>query len=189
VETVPYGAGAGLGGTLTLPDGVDPSGATIELRQLEGLKPERVLTTTTVDSAGNWLAQLPPLPANAVVRAVFAGDSARPGVVSPPVYLTLAPQIELSVSPPAPVAGDTVVAAGAVRPGKTRVTVTAYLERPDGSERRVASRTARASSGSYRAKLKLTTAGQYRIVTTAGADSRSGAGSSPPVAVTVSSPQ
>jgi hypothetical protein len=183
-----YGSPTTLTGVLTVPGGASPAGATVELRQLTGSRSERVLATTTAAGDGSWSATLPPLTASALVRAVFAGDAGRPGVVSPPAYLGLLPRIGLTATPAQLAPGGTVTASGEVRPAKARVTVFAYLESAAGGERRVASRTAGASSGSYTAKLKLTSAGSYRIVTRAGADARSGSGKSPSATVRVASP-
>ena len=63
------------------------------------------------------------------------------------------------------------------------MTVTAYLRRPDGGERRAVSRSVPVQNGAYRAKLPLSEAGSYRIVTAARADGLSLAGESPPAFV------
>jgi hypothetical protein len=119
------------------------------------------------------------------VRAVFAGDAGRPGVASDPAYVTVQPQITLTATPSTLPAGGSVSLRGTVSPAKRRVTVVAYLQRPDGSERRVATRAASARSGRYRALIPLARAGSYRLATRAGADGASAAGSSPRVAVEV----
>ena len=84
-----YGTGTPVAGRLRLPDGASPAGATIELRRLTGSGPERLLATAVTDDEGNWTADLP-LRRPALVRAVFMGDAARPGVTSPPAYLRAA---------------------------------------------------------------------------------------------------
>jgi hypothetical protein len=180
----PFGSGVTVAGRLTLPRGASPAGARIELRRLTGGR-EQVLATTSAAPDGSWSARLPALESTAPVRAVFAGDRGRPGVVSRAVYVGVVPAIDLTVSPPATSAGGTVVAEGGVRPAKERVTVTAFLRRPDGTERQAAQATASARSGSYRVSLVLDQPGTYRVVTTAPADGRSLAGSSRAVTVQV----
>jgi hypothetical protein len=81
-----------LGGVLHVHGGASAAGATVELRQLNGLAPETLLTTTTTAADGTWSVQLPAVQASAVVRAVFVGDAGRPGVTSPPVYLDVTPR-------------------------------------------------------------------------------------------------
>jgi hypothetical protein len=183
----PYGAGVRVTGRLGVPEGMSPEGAPIELRRLTG-GGEQFLATTVAGADGRWSVQLPPLEATAPVRAVFYGDSLRPGVVSRAVYVGVVPQVELAVSPSSIPAGSTVVASGAVRPAKARVTVAAYLQRSDGGERRVAARTTGASRGSYRTKLRLDREGSYRVVTAAPFDAASLIGTSPSAFVQVTPP-
>jgi hypothetical protein len=182
---VTYGTGATATGLLQMPAAGDAGGARVELRALTGTSSERTLTSTTTAPDGSWTAELPPLTAPQLVRAVFPGETGRPGVVSRPVWFSLLPQITLAAAPAAPHAGDAITASGSVRPAKRSVTVIAYLQRSDGSERRAASKTASAGSGRYRAKLTLKEAGTYRLETRAGADAASGAGISTPATVRV----
>ena len=181
---VPYGSGVGVDGQLTVPEGAAPDGARIELRRFRNGR-EQLLATATAGADGRWHADLPPLERSQVVRAVFPGDDGRPGVVSGFAWIAVRPQIELGVSPAFTTAGGTVRASGAVRPAKRRVTVTAYLQNPDGSERPAVARRISAGEGSYDAGLVLAEPGTYRIVTTAGVDARSLDGSSPSVTVNV----
>jgi uncharacterized protein with LGFP repeats len=81
-----YRAGTPVRGRLRVPDGGSPAGGTIELRRLTGSGPERLLTTATTDLEGNWVAELP-LRRGALVRAVFMGDTERPGVTSRPLWV------------------------------------------------------------------------------------------------------
>ena len=182
---VPFGTGYTATGRLTVPGGADAAGAQIELRQLTG-GAERVLGATTAAPDGSWSAQLPAATGTAPIRAVFAGDGSRPGVVSNTGYVVVAPQVALAATPTTVAARGSVVASGTVRPAKARVRVTAYLVRPDGGLRKVASRTVGARSARYRAKLRLKGAGTYRLVTRAGPDAASTGGRSAPFEVQVS---
>jgi hypothetical protein len=181
---VPYGSGVGVSGLLTVPEGASPEGAQVELRRFERGR-ETLLTTATAGPDGAWSAELPPLTRSQLVRAVFSGDEGRPGVVSGFAYVAVQPQIELGVSPTFTTAGSTVRASGAVRPAKRRVTVTAFIQRPDGSERVAVSRRVSAREGGYDAGIVLDRPGTYRLVTTAAAGDASLAGSSPSVTVQV----
>jgi hypothetical protein len=176
-----YGSGPAVTGTLAVPEGASPAGATVELRALTGRGPERALATATTAADGSWSAQLPPFNRPELVRAVFMGDEGRPGVASRPSFFALLPRITLSAG----VSGATVTAGGTVKPSKKRVTVVAYLQKPGGGERRAASKQATVKKGRYKARLTLDRAGAYRLVTSAAADARSGAGSSPPTNVQV----
>jgi hypothetical protein len=173
-----------LSGRLTVPAGAPAAGATIELRQLRGTHSERRLTTVTTADDGTWSADVPGLTANSVVRAVFAGGGDRPGVTSAPAYLSATPRISLTVAPTA-TAGDAVTATGSVKPGKAHVTVYAYRVAVDGKRTRIAAKRVATHSGRYKAKLTLKSAGSYRVVTRAPANSRSSAGRSRYATVTV----
>jgi hypothetical protein len=181
---VPYGSGVRVDGRLSVPEGTTPDGAQVELRRFDRGR-ETLLMTATAGPDGAWSADLPPLERSQFVRAVFAGDDGRPGVVSGLAYVAVLPQIELSVAPELTTAGSAVRASGAVRPGKRRVRITASRQAPDGSESPALSRRVSARDGAYDAALALDEPGTYRVVTTAKADSRSLAGSSRSVTVHV----
>jgi hypothetical protein len=181
---VPYGSGLRVDGTLTVPDGAIPEGAQVELRRFERGR-ETLLTTATAAADGSWSAELPPFERSQLVRAVFGGDDGRPGVVSAFTAVAVVPQIELSVSSELTTAGSAVRASGAVRPGKRRVRITAFVQAPDGSEHVAVSRRVSATDGHYDAALVLSRPGTYRVVTTARADAASMDGSSPSVTVHV----
>ncbi len=180
-----FGAGVPLSGRLVVPPGQSPAGALIELRRHDGFSDATIATTTTGDD-GSWSALLPPLPGHSAVRAVFAGDGARPGVVSNTAYVRVVPRVNLTLSSPAIPAGGRVTASGAVAPGKSRATITAYLVRADGSRKRVRTRHVRVRRGAFRAAIALRAAGSYRLVARVGADSTSTAGRSAAVPVDVS---
>ena len=178
-----FGDGPAVSGRLAVPGGMSAEGAPVELRRLTGGR-ERVLAATTAAADGSWSAQLPPVTSPLSIRAVFAGDGGRPGVTSPTAYVSVLPRVQLAVTPTAVTAGQTVVATGAVQPAKRRVTVTAYLQRIDGTERRYARRSVPVVGNLFRAKLSLERAGSFRVEATAPEDARSLAGASPPVVVT-----
>jgi hypothetical protein len=173
-----------VSGVLDVPEGALPDGAQVELRRFEAGR-ETLLTTATAAPDGSWSAELPPLERSQLVRAVFLGDDGRPGVVSELVHIGVVPQIELAVSSSLTTAGTPIRASGAVRPAKRRVTITAYLQRPEGGETVALSRRVDARQGGYDAAMTLDQPGTYRLETTARAGARSLAGSSPSVTVHV----
>ena len=85
--TAIYGTGPPVSGRVKVPEGASPAGVTIELRQLTGSGPERLLTTATTDLDGRWTTELPPSTRGRLVRAVFMGDAERPGVTSRPLWI------------------------------------------------------------------------------------------------------
>jgi uncharacterized protein with LGFP repeats len=85
--TAIYGTGPPVSGRVKVPEGASPAGVTIELRQLTGSGPERLLTTATTDLEGRWTTELPPSTRGRLVRAVFMGDAERPGVTSRPLWI------------------------------------------------------------------------------------------------------
>jgi hypothetical protein len=183
-QTSQYGAGVPVSGWLQPPPGQSAAGATIELRRYENFT-DTTLATATTGEDGSWSATLPPLPGNSAVRAVFAGDGARPGVVSNTAYVAISPQVGLAVSAPSVPAGGSVIASGSVGPGKASATISTYLRRADGTQRRVSVRTVRVTNGLFRAAIRPKSAGSYRIVARVAADGTSLAGRSQAVAVEV----
>jgi hypothetical protein len=179
-----YGTGVLLGGQLTPPAGLSPEGAHIELRRHDDFT-DTTVATATVGANGSWLGLLPPLPGNSAVRAVFPGDGSRPGTVSDTAYVAVAPRVDLLASAQSIQAGGTINAAGAVAPSRARATITAYLQLPDGTQRRVASRTVRVVKGSFSGALRLKTAGSYRLVARVAAGGKTVAGRSQAVPVDV----
>src|SRR3954469_771563 len=182
-----YGSGAPVSGQLLAPSGQSAAGAQIELRRHQDFGDTTIATATTGDD-GSWSALVPPLAGNSAVRAVFAGDGARPGVVSNTAYVAVTPHVEVALSAPSVPAGGSVTATGTVAPGKSRATVSAYLQRPDGTQRRVLTRSVPVRRGTFRAGIRLESAGSYRIVARVAADGSSLGGRSQPVAVDASPP-
>jgi hypothetical protein len=179
-----YGAGVPLSGRLVVPAGLSAQGAPIELRRYDGFT-DTTVATTTAAADGSWTALLPPVPGNAAVRAVFPGDIYRPGTVSGTAYVGVVPHVGLTASATAIFAGGSVTAQGSVAPARSRVTLVAYLQRPDGSQRQAVTRTARVVNGSFSAALHLKSAGSYRVVARVAADAASASGRSPAVTVAV----
>src|SRR3954452_16589969 len=186
-QTSQYGSGVPLSGQLVPPSGQTAAGAQIELRRHQDFGDTTIATATTGDD-GSWSALVPPLPGNSAVRAVFAGDGARPGVVSNTAYVAVTPHVEVALSAPSVPAGGSVTATGTVEPGKSRATVSAYLQRPDGTRRRVLTRSVPVRRGTFRAGIRLESAGRSRIVARVAADGSSLGGRSQPVAVDASPP-
>jgi hypothetical protein len=73
-------------------------------------------------------------------------------------------------------AGGSAIVNGTVRPSKPRVAITAYRVLANGGLKRVVTRTAVASTGGFRASIRLATAGTYRLVASVPADAVTAAG-------------
>jgi len=108
--------------------------------------------------------------------------------VSNTAYVAVTPHVEVALSAPSVPAGGSVTATGTVAPGKSRATVSAYLQRADGTQRRVLTRSVAVRRGTFRAGIRLKSAGSYRIVARVAADGSSLGGRSQPVAVDASPP-
>jgi hypothetical protein len=181
--TVPYESAPALSGVLTLPGGQPGAGEPIELRSLAGGR-ETVVGTTTTGPDGGWSIALPPMSRSAVLRAVFAGGGAgRPGVISPVAGVGVVPALGMRAEQPSVPAGGTAIVDGTVRPSKSRVAIAAYRVLPDGTLKRVATRSAGASAGTFRASIRLPAAGTYRLVASVPADAVTAAGLSTAVEV------
>jgi hypothetical protein len=181
-----YGSGFSVSGTLTVPEGLSPDGAPIEVRRHQNFGSETI-ATATAGPDGSWSALVPPAPADSALSADFPGDGVRPGAVSDTAYVTVVPRVDLAASSSTVPAGKSVTATGSVAPSKARVRVTAYLVRPDGSQRRAAVRTVRVVRGSFKAGVRLRAAGTYRLVARVGAD-RASAGARSRAVEVVASP-
>ncbi len=182
-SSVPAGTGLIVSGVLTLPAGQPGAGEQIELRSLSGGR-ERIVGAATTGADGTWSTTLPAQERSGVLRAVFAGDGgARPGVFSPPVFVTVVPAIQLNPEQPSVPAGGKVTVEGTVAPAKRRVTLVAYRVLSGGRVRRESSRRASVKSGAFKAAITLRHSGTYRLVATVPADSATGPGRSAAVEV------
>jgi hypothetical protein len=183
--TVPYGSAPAVSGALVLPGRQPGAGETIELRSLAGGR-ETVVGSTTTGPDGGWSIAPPPMSRSAVLRAVFAGAGrGRPGVISPVAGVGVVPALGISAEQSSVPAGGSAIVDGTVRPSKARVAIAAYRVLANGGLKRVATRSAAASAGGFRASIRFSAAGTYRLVASVPADAVTAAGLSAPVDVHV----
>jgi hypothetical protein len=143
-----------------------------------------VVGSTTTDAGGRWSIVPPPMSRSALLRAVFAGAGpGTPGVISPVAAVAVVPALGIRAEQSSVAAGGSAIVDGAVRPSKPRVTVAAYRVLANGGLKRVATRTAGARAGAFRASIRLPAAGTYRLVASVPADAVTAAGLSAPVDV------
>ncbi|MCW3065905.1 MAG: hypothetical protein JWN32_3077, partial [Solirubrobacterales bacterium] len=180
---VTYPAPTTVRGQLTILGGTPITNAALEIqgRDREG---ETTLVQTVTDAGGGWSAELA-LPNNGAVRALFRGDGSNPAVVSPTLYVLVAPAISLQTPAPTSVPGAAVQVSGQVQPPKPRVRVVVSRLAPDGTAKQVQSTKLTANQGSFATSLRLTEPGQYAIVARTAADATNAAGAAPPILLTV----
>jgi hypothetical protein len=143
-------------GRLTQRSGEAVPGAAVAIQRFSG-SAWRTVASATTGPDGSFSASLAPN-VNGLLRARFAGDSARFQTASRQASVRVRPEMELSLSAAHVRRGALVKASGTVKPAKRRVTVTVLL-----GKRRVASYTVRPRAGSYSKRLRLAKPGLYRV--------------------------
>jgi hypothetical protein len=108
-----------------------------------------------------------PLPSSGLVRAVFAGDAARPRVESSPVAVKLVPSLRVAISGARVPRRSVVTVTGTMAPAQPAVTV--VLERRAGRRwvRTQRKRVALANGG-FAASFRPLRQGRYRVSVTGG---------------------
>jgi hypothetical protein len=180
---VTYPAPTTVRGQLTISGGTPIANAELEIQGRDG-KGETTLVRTITDAGGGWSAELA-LPNNGAVRALFRGDGSNPAVVSPTLYVLVAPAISVQTPAPTSVPGAVVQVSGQVQPPKPRVRLVVSRLAPDGTAKQVQSKKLGTNQGSFVTSLQLTEPGQYAIVARTAADATNAAGASPPIMLTV----
>jgi uncharacterized protein with LGFP repeats len=169
-------------GVLTA-DGAPIAGADLELQQrtAQGLNTIAVANTAP---DGTWTAT-GPLAANASMRALYRGGPDHFAVVSPPVDVTVAPQISLAAATQQTPPGGVVDFTGAVSPAKAKLSIVVSAQQPDGTFASIRTiKLAPGGDGTFARAIGFPTAGQYQVVAQTDADSTNAAGASAPVAIT-----
>jgi hypothetical protein len=169
VTTSAYQRGArpvALAGVLRFADGTSPSEATLSIEFTAGGAAWTPVGEALCGPDGRWETSAV-LPSSGRVRAVFGGDAARPPVASPPIPVTVVPQLTLSSPRRTPVGGRIAVS-GTVAPAPARVRVT--LERRVGRRwvRVGRRRSVAVVGGRYATSVRLGRAGLYRVSVAAG---------------------
>jgi hypothetical protein len=152
----------GLNGVLHFADGSSPAGATLSVQYMTAGSAWSQITTTACGPDGTW-ATSAVLPSSGKVRAVFAGDSARPAVTSGAITVEVIPRMNLTVDKRRARAGTAFAITGSMSPAQPRVVC--LLERQVHGRWRTVQRKriAVSSAGAYATKVKPKTPGLYRV--------------------------
>ena len=117
-------------GVLRFADGSSPAGATLAVEYARaGTTTFVPVTTTTAGLDGLWATSVV-LPASGNVRAVFAGDEARPRIESSPVSVRVVPSLAVTMDKRRARTGTAFAVSGVLAPTQARVTC--LLERQIG---------------------------------------------------------
>jgi len=170
-------------GVLSLLGGGPVANAEIEV-QRRGAKGEQTLAKAVTDANGHWSAGVIS-PEDAALRALYRGGGAKLAVVSPTLYVAVAPAISLQTSTANAAPGTPVQVSGQVQPAKSVVHVVVAMQQADGTSSQVSSKKVRTSGGSFATTIQLNDPGQYTIVARTDGDSRNAPGASAPVTITI----
>jgi hypothetical protein len=170
-------------GLLSILGGGPIANAEIEV-QRRGTKGEQTLAEAVTDANGHWSATVVS-PQDAALRALYRGGGANLAVVSPKLYVAVAPAITLQTSTAGAAPGTPVQVSGQVQPAKSVVHVVVSRQEADGTSSQVSSKKVRTSGGSFATTVQLNEPGQYAIVAHTDGDSRNAPGASAPVALTI----
>jgi len=155
-----YPAPAEISGKLSVRDGPPVAPRTpveVQVRSLAGRWVS--VATATTEPDGSWSASVK-TGRTVAVRALWRGDAGHPPVSSAGTRITVVPQLQLKASPKRLRAGQAVRVAAQIGPRKKRVSI--LLERR-GSGGAAAPRTVRLRGGRVHTRLRLPSAGLYRV--------------------------
>jgi hypothetical protein len=150
-----------LDGVLHFADGSSPAGATLSVEYTAAGSAWTPATTTVCGPDGAW-ATSAVLPSSGKVRAVFAGDDARPRVESGAITVQVVPQLNLATDQRRARAGSSFAVSGTMSPAQAQLVC--LLERQAGGRwvtvqrKRIPVR-----NGAYATKVRPVKAGLYRV--------------------------
>jgi hypothetical protein len=155
-----------VSGYLRFPDGSPASGAEIGVEyQPAGSVAWTALGQTVCAADGSWRTTVS-FPGSGRVRAVFAGDGARPALQSLPRRITVVARLNLSLGRNRLRAGGKVWVRGTASPAThVRLVLERRSRRRWVAERR---RLLRVGDGAYQARLKPRSRGKYRVTVQVG---------------------
>lgn len=163
--TVSYARPVAFSGALRFADGSDATGATISLEFQAAGSAWTPLASTPAAAGGPWAIELVP-PTSGLFRAVFAGDGARPPVISRSLRIDVVPKLSLSLDHRQLHRGRRATFTGTVEPQQK---VRLVLERRVGRRWRTrTSRFVRVRRGRFGVRTRLGTPGAYRVTAIAG---------------------
>jgi hypothetical protein len=150
-----------LDGVLHFADGSSPAAAALNLEYTTAGSAWTQVAATACGADGAWAATAV-LPSSGKVRAVFAGDGARPRVESGAITVEVVPKMSLTVDKRRARAGSPFGVSGSITPEQP--IVTCLLERQVGGRWRMVQRKRIAvRAGAYATAVRPRTAGLYRV--------------------------
>jgi hypothetical protein len=165
--------------------GVPISGAAIEVQRRSTTLGAQTIATATTNLDGTWSATTP-LPANALLRAIFRGDPLHAAAVSPGVGAFVPTQVGLTATTQQVSPGGVIEFDGTTSPVKLQVTIVIAQQQPDGSFLPVRTvKTNTFTDGTFTRTIGFPDAGQYQVVAHTVADAQNALGTSVAVAITV----
>jgi len=164
-------APAEVAGRLAFADASSPENVPLVLEFQASGRAWRPVATTGTGPGGDWRAAVA-LPASGIVRAVFAGDAARPRLESPAASVTVLPALAMRLNTPRVRAGRRAAVSGTLAPGAPQLVC--LLERRIGSRWvTVQRKRIRVRRGRFATVVRPRRAGLYRVsVLAPGASSR-----------------
>ena len=148
--------------TGSLSGGGGESGLPVELQRQGTTGSFKTIARGTTGGGGSFALQFSPSK-RAVVRVRFPGDSARRPSVSRAAAINVRPQIGWTRPPSTLRPGGVVTVPGTIAPRKSAVRLVVERRSGKGRKGRIAGINARASSGKFKARIRLSTAGLYRM--------------------------
>jgi hypothetical protein len=154
-----------VGGSLRFADGSPAGGAPVNLEYRNGGGAWTQMGTAVCTPDGSWRTTAT-FPKTGHIRATFAGDGARPALVSPPRRITVLASLKLSITRKRLRYGNSFTARGRATPAETvKLTLQRRSRRRWVKER---SRKLKVRNGSYKVRLRPRTRGKYRVVVQVG---------------------
>jgi hypothetical protein len=150
-----------ISGVLRFADGSSPAGAPLSIEYAGGGSAWTPVATATCGLDGAWSATVA-LPASGHVRAVFAGDGARPRLESAPIKIRVIPSMSVTTDKRRAPAGTAFAVSGTMSPSQPRVVC--QLERKVGRRWVVIQRKRiNVRGGRFKTKVRPRAAGLYRL--------------------------
>jgi hypothetical protein len=109
-----------VSGQLRFADGSSPAGAQLSIEYARSSTLFNQIGTTTAGPDGTWATSVT-LPASGKVRAVFAGDGARPRLESSPVTVKVVPSLSITTDKRRAKSGAKFAVTGVLNPSQARV--------------------------------------------------------------------
>jgi hypothetical protein len=155
---VAYPQPARVTGTLT----GGGQGLPVELQRQGSSGAFKTIGRATTGPGGSFAVQFAPSK-RAVVRVRFAGDPSHRSSLSRAATINVKPQLTWTRPASSAAPGALVAVPGAIAPRKASVRLVVERRSGKGRKGRIASIAAKASSGRYKARVRLRTAGLYRL--------------------------